>query len=305
MPKEALSVRHWYAFSVRDFYSDPVVIAMTREQRWRYRDSIDFSWLSETPGVGPESDWQGRMGYSDDEWKSVRHIFMRAFTISDGVWTQKRLVREYQLAVASIDQRREAGKRGGEARWRPPSDRLAPAEHSPSGYMAQRHIQEQEPKNPATSPLRSEVAPPASDPAPNPTPTPPTNATSRTVANNVEAIRLLAAKLAMPKAQKHQPAWTAPVWEWIKVHVPADKQSAMMAFAGWLHKTGTADPDEMLSLVKHAHVYDPRNPMAYFANTGTTRANIAMTVQLDKRIIEHEELKRADRELFGVANRRA
>jgi uncharacterized protein YdaU (DUF1376 family) len=272
--------RPWFRMNPGDFYSAPTVVVLTKDERRAYREALDLTWMTATPGIATPDQWRVMMGYSLQEWGELEVTFAPLFVCSGESWVQKRVLSEFEHATAKSQSATESVRKRYERSADVPQ------------MLDVRCKIESEPNPPATSPLRSEVAPPASVQAP-------------TSGKNVALIRGLAEALAMPKAQKHKPAWTAPVWEWIKVHVPADKQSAMMAFAGWLHKTGTADPDEMLSLVKHAHVYDPRNPMAYFANTGTTRANIAMTVQLDKRIIEHEELKRADRELFGVANRRA
>jgi uncharacterized protein YdaU (DUF1376 family) len=87
---------------------------MSREQRWRYRDSLDFSWMSgEVPGVDSESQWMSWLGYTDDEWKSVRHIFMRAFKVDGDTWTQKRLHDEFLHAT---DKSRKAVESVGK-RW--------------------------------------------------------------------------------------------------------------------------------------------------------------------------------------------
>lgn len=109
MAKDGLTTRPWYRWSPRDFLSDPVVVVMGREQRWRYREALDFSWLSETPGVATEDVWAQWLGYGAKEWDAVAGVFAGAFVVEDGLWVQKRLRAEYEAATA----RKRASASGG------------------------------------------------------------------------------------------------------------------------------------------------------------------------------------------------
>jgi len=96
----------------RDFLADPVIIAMTKEQVGRYFISLCQSWLTDTPGVAPESEWQFWMGYSDDEWERVRPLVIRAFRVTGKAWRQRRMAEEWDAQLRW----RERAARGGVAR---------------------------------------------------------------------------------------------------------------------------------------------------------------------------------------------
>ena len=97
---------------------------------------------------------------------------------------------------------------------------------------------------------------------------------------------------------KPKPA-TEPAFEWLKLNVKPDSVATYMRFVGWLQKTGTRDAETLLALVKHAVVYQPRNPHAYFTAEGTTRTSIAMKVGADAAIREHERIKEEERKFLG------
>lgn len=125
--------RPWYRWSPADFRADPAVYGMNREQRWRYRDALDSSWLSETPGYATESQWCQWLGYGDvngAEWGSVRSAFAGAFTISADGWVQKRLSAEHALATRRTNAAVAAGVQ------RQVSARSAPAQRPVSGRSA-------------------------------------------------------------------------------------------------------------------------------------------------------------------------
>lgn len=133
MPKDGLTIRPWYAWSPRDFYADPAVAAMEREERWRYRDALDAAWLWADPAIGSEDDWREAMDYSTEEWPAHRRRVARAMKVlEDGRWMQKRLRDEYEEWLRRVEQSREAGR----ARQRAASDRSAPGERPLSDRSA-------------------------------------------------------------------------------------------------------------------------------------------------------------------------
>jgi uncharacterized protein YdaU (DUF1376 family) len=84
-----------FQFYFRDWMSDPVVQAMSWDQRGRFHWALCCSWCTDEPGVADETQWQEWMGYSDEEWVAVRPKIVRAFKFRrDGVMVQKRAVEE-------------------------------------------------------------------------------------------------------------------------------------------------------------------------------------------------------------------
>jgi hypothetical protein len=157
-------------WSPQDFYADPVVARMAAEQRWRYREALDFSWMGDTPGVGPEDEWRKLLGYSAAEWESQREVFAGAFAIEGELWIQRRMVDEVGHARA----RSEHGGVGARHRWMPGYAR-AMLGHARAMQTQIKTKTEEEPKDsPPTSvgdeppvPARNGTKPRASRPKPS------------------------------------------------------------------------------------------------------------------------------------------
>ena len=99
MPKDGLTKRPWYRWCPRDFYADATVVGMTKDQRMRYRESLDMSWMSDTPGVATEEQWRKWLGYQEDEWRrEARGVFESAFVAGEQ-WVQKRLETEHTYVL--------------------------------------------------------------------------------------------------------------------------------------------------------------------------------------------------------------
>src|SRR5580765_2089602 len=55
---------------------------------------------------------------SETRWRRIlRPKLLGFFNISDGNWRQKRLEKEWEFVVAAREERRNAGRRGAQARW--------------------------------------------------------------------------------------------------------------------------------------------------------------------------------------------
>jgi uncharacterized protein YdaU (DUF1376 family) len=104
--------RPWYRWCPGDFYTDPVVLAMTWEQRARYRQALDFSWMhSEHPGAACCDQWGVWMGYTTEEWETVQGVFIGAFEELNGdIWRQKRMWAEFEHATTKSRLASQAGK---------------------------------------------------------------------------------------------------------------------------------------------------------------------------------------------------
>jgi len=82
-----------------DFFSDPTVVVLTLYERRAYREALDLTWLSQTPGVGTENQWRCWMSYTVEEWEPIRLRFLPLFVEEDGLWVQKRVVAEFEHAT--------------------------------------------------------------------------------------------------------------------------------------------------------------------------------------------------------------
>lgn len=131
MAKDGLTSRPWYRWSPRDFLADPTVASMEREQRWRYREALDFSWLSQTPGIAIEDQWRKWLGYTPEQWSTAREAFICAFEVNEPHWIQKRLADEHAHATLKSNSARLSGlARQSANAQRPVSERSADAQRT-------------------------------------------------------------------------------------------------------------------------------------------------------------------------------
>lgn len=108
-------------FYVDDFASDGIVEAMTTEQVGAYILLLCKAWREDPPGTIPDDDevlarWSRLPA---KKWIACRDRVLKAFTMIDGRWHQKRMKKEYQTQVENEAKRSAAGKRGSDARWKP------------------------------------------------------------------------------------------------------------------------------------------------------------------------------------------
>jgi uncharacterized protein YdaU (DUF1376 family) len=91
--------RSWYRWCPADFYADPAVLRMSREERGRYREALDASWMSATPGDHDANEWRKMLGYSVEEWDRSWEVFEPAFRADGRRWVQQRLLSEWLHAT--------------------------------------------------------------------------------------------------------------------------------------------------------------------------------------------------------------
>lgn len=260
-------------FCPSDFLADPAVNAMTVEEVGAYVFLLCVAWESKTRGVLPNDDAllasYSRLG---SKWPKHREAILRAFEVRPRAIVQKRMVAEARATDARIARARETGRLGAAVRWGGSVSDDAPPRSV--GSASQAHASNSSSYREAPSSCE-EGAP--VDPR--------------------RLVSSLAAGMRMPPAEKSKPTELA--WEWLKANAAPKDVAPTMRFAGWLVKTGTRDPEIVLALVKVLIVRRPTNPHAYFANTGTARQSIAMTVAADRAIAEHERVKREERSFLG------
>jgi uncharacterized protein YdaU (DUF1376 family) len=135
-----------FQFYPRDFLAD-VAGVLTNEQIGRYTLSLCRSWLSDTPGVASESDWQAWMSYSDEEWVAVRPKLVRLFKLlPSGSWKQKRMVEERDAQIRRFDSARKGAAATNERRWGSvandsPPDSLAITPASASAFASSKNLE--------------------------------------------------------------------------------------------------------------------------------------------------------------------
>jgi uncharacterized protein YdaU (DUF1376 family) len=148
MAKDGLTTRPWYRWCPRDFYTDQAVLRMTWEQRAKYRDALDMSWMhTSNPGTAHEDVWMGWLGYDLDSWAAVREVYLSAFEeLNHGIWSQKRMRDEFERATEKSRKATEAGR----ARQRPVSVCSAGAQHPLANAIESREEEIRENLEPTT-----------------------------------------------------------------------------------------------------------------------------------------------------------
>ena len=103
-------------FSFDDFFNDPAVVRMTNKQVGAYLRLLKVAWSSDSPGVIPaDDDFLAAASGMGAQWAAHRVPIARAFdtTSKDGFWVQKRIIREYHVAMKQAAH----GLAGAKVRW--------------------------------------------------------------------------------------------------------------------------------------------------------------------------------------------
>lgn len=109
----------WFPLYVLDFVGDDNVALMCTEAVGAYFLLLCKAWHQTPPGTLPDDDgtlarW-ARLKAA--VWEKHKPAVMRAFTLKDGRWVQKRMVIEHAKCVTERLKKSTAGKRGAESRW--------------------------------------------------------------------------------------------------------------------------------------------------------------------------------------------
>jgi uncharacterized protein YdaU (DUF1376 family) len=119
--------------------TDPKVESMSDAGFRSYLKLLWKAWFYATPGTLPNDDrmlaaWAGRTAR---EWAKLKEQVMAPWTLSEGVWTQRRMVEVYQDSLESYEKKARAGKdswksRKGVPRETPERSSTPPATHGAS-----------------------------------------------------------------------------------------------------------------------------------------------------------------------------
>lgn len=112
------------------FRNDVNVIPLNRAQRGLYRDLLDIMWLSGDCSIPNDlkklstlTGWMHEMAYEDStkdhDVDVVMKLFMPHPSGEKNKLTQKRLYKEWELAIARYNRRAAAGRIGGKKQKRP------------------------------------------------------------------------------------------------------------------------------------------------------------------------------------------
>lgn len=302
-----------FLFWVGDFLSDPVVAAMSAEEVGAYVLLLCYAWQSDRPGVLANDDAVlARLTRLHERWPEHREAVLRAFVVSDKVLTQKRMVAEARATARRMERARASGERGANARWgaeqgRVPNATAMPARGMPVAVTEHRTSTPASPAiagdAPASSRSESNPSLAVGPSGPSESPPAPTDGARANQQAVLDMLGGVAGSLAAPPrpAKRTVSSSTQAAWDWLKLNATPDEQRAMMALVGWFVKTGTTDSHTLLALTKHAVVYKPANPHAYFTEKGETRQSIAMKVAADRAVSEHELAKQLERDFLKGA----
>lgn len=106
----------WTRFSYDDFFEDPAVVCMTNEEVGAYLRLLQAAW--KTRGILPDDDsYLASISHMGTLWPPHRLPIGRAWFIHDGVWEQKRIVREYAEFLARHEIAAAYGEIGARKRW--------------------------------------------------------------------------------------------------------------------------------------------------------------------------------------------
>ncbi len=115
----------WLPFYVADYLGDTQ--HLSTEQHGAYLLLLYASW--NRGGSLPDDDrvLQVITKLERKAWRAHRATIAEFFIIADGIWVQKRLVKELQKAMSTTHRRSEAGARGASRRWQGNGKRDGPA----------------------------------------------------------------------------------------------------------------------------------------------------------------------------------
>ena len=148
----------WMPLYVSDFLTKTA--RLNDAETGAYMLLLMHSWAEGGALPDVDSDLARMARTSAVKWKTMRQRIEPFFTVSGGVWTQKRLLEELGKAQKSYDSKSMNGRKGG----RPP--KLTETEQEPAGFVSpnrtetqpQPHIQKQRSK---AKPARTSATPPA------------------------------------------------------------------------------------------------------------------------------------------------
>jgi hypothetical protein len=99
--------------------ADPLVRAMTRDERAGLLDVMCYTQKTSTPGWIAEDDVRVWAGYTPDEWTAHRAAFLRLFRVRpDGVWVLTVVRSQYRQQLVRLKRARAASLVASRKRWK-------------------------------------------------------------------------------------------------------------------------------------------------------------------------------------------
>jgi uncharacterized protein YdaU (DUF1376 family) len=120
---------HYYKHHIGDFRSGTA--NMTRQERWLYRDMLDFYYDKEKPLPLEPQDVADQIGAQDTELAMIGKILRLKFNRMETGWVHERCEAELESYRANAEKAKENGKKGG----RPRKNNPAGFQQVPSGLQ--------------------------------------------------------------------------------------------------------------------------------------------------------------------------
>lgn len=114
----------WMPFYIGDYLAD--TLHLSRDQHGGYMLLIIAYWRNGAPLLDDDGYLGAITKASAAEWKKLRPVLSRFFTVTDGHWSHKRIDKEIAKAANRSNERSNAGAKGAAKRWQ--KDSLAIAE---------------------------------------------------------------------------------------------------------------------------------------------------------------------------------
>ncbi len=115
----------WMPWYVGDYLKDTT--HLTAEQHGAYNLLLMGAWVRE--GKLPDDDEQlmGIAKLTAEKWEKSKPVLQKFFKVKNGEWIQKRLMQEYQKALALQETNSNKGRHAAKVRWKKRRDEPEPA----------------------------------------------------------------------------------------------------------------------------------------------------------------------------------
>lgn len=254
-PKSSTSKPPASQFYWADFMRDPVVKAMSLEQRGAYITLLCYAWFMDDPGMIPDDDEiLARLSDAGERWPAIKSGVLRAFARGDGCFVQKRMARDAAAMKTGSEILSAKGAAGANARWRRQlaTDESATTNmplafsgdaRSMPGDASSSSSSASEPVEPRQEGREGDPSPPSA----------------------AALIKGLSKKLSITRTSVHDSV------EKRFKHLSKDRLNEVHKFAGWLQRTGTRDPRVVVLVCQDMVDRRCDNPFAMYAKDSGAR----------------------------------
>ncbi len=115
---KASAARPYFPLFAREWLTDPVVVAMTAQERGAYINLLCHAWIAAEPcTLGDDARCLAKQAdVTLAHWNRMSSRVLSAFELRDGAWHSPELQRLYTDMVDRASKRADAGRQGGQAK---------------------------------------------------------------------------------------------------------------------------------------------------------------------------------------------